>query len=161
MVFDLAWRLKLSRAATVFATFFAVTCVFTATLSFQEMTETLYTFGVVLSVWLLPVGEVTRLLRARARWRLAAAGFAMGCTSLVRPLESTAVAVFLAIAGFLLLRRLGVRKPGLRARVRKVGLRAVVAGVIFAVGARARSSRGWLVTESCSLGSTRSRTTIT
>ncbi|HVH43903.1 MAG TPA: hypothetical protein VM925_16230 [Labilithrix sp.] len=110
MIFDLAARLRLRRAGAVVASAFAVTCVFTAALSFQVMTETLYTFGIVASVWLLPAGPITRLLHPENRWRVAASGFTMSCAALVRPLEAFAVAVFGVLVAVTLARRVGVKR---------------------------------------------------
>lgn len=127
MVFDLAVRLRLTRLGTIVATASAVACLFTATLSFQVVTETLYTFGIVASVWLLPGGPITRFLEPSNRWRVAASGFTMGCTALVRPLEAVTVAAFLGIAALMLALRVGVR--------RTFAPRAFATATIFTVGA--------------------------
>lgn len=132
MVFDLAVRLRLRRAAVFVATGLAITCVFSAALSFQMMTETLYTFAIVASVWLLPTGPIAAVWRSRNRWRLLASGIAMSAAALVRPLEAFTVPVFGLILAAMLVRRFGARRVFASPK-RRWSL--CIAGALFVVGA--------------------------
>jgi hypothetical protein len=129
MIVDLALRLRLAKRGVIAAGVACVTCIFTSVLSYQLMTETLYTFGIVAAVWVLPVGPVSAILHPANRWRVALSGLAIGCTALVRPLEAFTAAGFLAIVGVLLVRRIGIR--------RVISKRVIVPAVIFGVCASA------------------------
>lgn len=53
MIVHMAVRLKLKKAAVAWAWFLVATCLFTCALSYQIMTETLYTFLITAALWTL------------------------------------------------------------------------------------------------------------
>lgn len=98
MVVDILRRARLPRVGLVVCALFATTCVFTSTYAFQIMTETFYTFVIVLAMWCLPTRGITSLVERRSRWRLGAVGILMGVATLTRPAFAVCVAAFYALA---------------------------------------------------------------
>jgi hypothetical protein len=104
---DLAFRTRMNRKGLVAVALLATTCVYLATQSYQVMTETFYTLVLAGSVWVLPVGGITSMLRRRSLWRLAVSGALGGLATLTRPSTAFYLALFPVVAGLLLLRVLG------------------------------------------------------
>lgn len=98
MMVDIALRAKLSRVATGVVAVLSVTCLFTCCHAYQVMTETLYTFLLAASVWVLPAGGFTRLTAKENRWRLATSGLLMGAGTIVRPSFAPIVMMFGGLA---------------------------------------------------------------
>lgn len=128
MIVHVAIRAKMSRLGVGVAAVLSATCLYTATLSFQTMTETFYTFIVVLGLWVLPDGGATAFARSSSRWRVVVCGLLAGFATLIRPNSATTIMVFPLLMAFAMWRAVGTKtftpKP-------------IIAGLLFGVAAAA------------------------
>jgi hypothetical protein len=138
MVVDIALRSGLSRTARWVVAVSSACCVFSAALSYQVMTETLFSTLLVASVWALPTGGLTAIGRKDA-WRgIAFSGACCGAATLVRPTEAVTLIAFPLLLGALLLHRLRKRILNRRLLVPAFTFAAAAAVVVVPWMARNR-----------------------
>jgi hypothetical protein len=123
MVVHLALRARMSRLAALVTAAMAATCIYTSSRCDVVMTEVLYTFLGIASLWVLPVGPLGVVLRRSSLKRLAIAGLLVGLATLVRP---TSIFLIVVVPAAILLPALVRRWSTKRL------LRAVVVGTVFA-----------------------------
>jgi hypothetical protein len=114
LVVDIARRMRVGRPALLATAVLAITCVYTATFTFQIMTESLYTFAITAALWLAPMdgGAASDF---PGNWKRAlACGACLGFGVLVRPGLLPSAVIFLGLISAQTVRQIGWRNMRLR-----------------------------------------------